>query len=108
MAARISGNHPLRLNTVQTTTSFLPLAGCRTVSCTAVPAKRIAHEIGPDDLQKPHQRGDVVGQGFITYGAIDVGGAAIGLEIDSNDLMGRCKSGCDRRPHLSRPHSAVQ
>ena len=49
-------------------------------------AHAIADDVGLTDAEVLHQRGDVVRHLLVLQGAIDVGGAAVSLQIDGDDL----------------------
>jgi len=54
------------------------------------------------------KRGDVIGHEPDVDRSIDVGSAAVPLQVDGDDLVTLGQRGKDRPEHLARPEPAVQ
>jgi len=51
-------------------------------------SQRVTHDVGLLDPEVLHQRGDIAGQGLVSHGAVDIGGAPVGLQIHPNHAPG--------------------
>src|SRR5579871_6181771 len=71
-------------------------------------AERIAEEIKALEAELFGHGRDVVGHELAAKGAIDIGGMAVALQVDRNDLpvLGEC--GQDRIEHSGGPQTAMQ
>jgi hypothetical protein len=72
------------------------------------PAQRVAHEVGPVELQVLDQRRDVAGHQLRAEWPIDVGCAAVSLQIDSDDLAAFRKGRQGGAEHRYCAETAVQ
>ena len=55
-----------------------------------------------------HQRRDVVGHLLVAEGAVDIGGVAVALQLDGDDLVVLGQGGEDRPPQVDRPKGAME
>jgi hypothetical protein len=71
-------------------------------------AQGVAHHVRLVQLEMPDERGDVVGHQPHVERPVDVGGPAMPLQVDGDDLVAPGQRGQDRPEHLARPEPAVQ
>jgi hypothetical protein len=71
-------------------------------------AERISNEVGLVQLKVVDERRDVIGHEPEVDRPIDVGGPAVPLQVDGDDLMARGQRGKDGPEHLARPEPAMQ
>jgi hypothetical protein len=85
MPARTSGNQPSRRHGAETTTSRRTTSGWPDRGAQAdTAAERVAHEVRRPQVEVPHERGHVVGQGVPGEGPVHVGGVAVPLQLDGH------------------------
>ena len=71
-------------------------------------AERIAHDIGLREPELLDERGDIVGHRLVGERAVDIGGAPVPLQIDSDDLAPRRELRQHRTEHFDSAETAVQ
>jgi hypothetical protein len=72
-------------------------------------AHAVADNIGVGDAQMLHDRRDVVGQLLVVKGTVDdVGGVAMALELDGDDLAMLGQGGQNGPPQVDGPEGAVE
>ena len=71
-------------------------------------AERVAHHVGPGEAEVLDERRDVVGHGLRAQRAIDVGRAAVGLQVDRDDAALGAQRRHDRPEHLAGAEAAVE
>ena len=72
------------------------------------PAQRIAHDVGLLVAERLDEFGDVGRHGLEAHGAAERAGAAVGLQVDADDLA-VLRQGLDVGPeHLDRTEAAVE
>jgi len=71
-------------------------------------AERVAHEVRPVQPEVVDECGDVVGHEPDVERSVDVGRAAVPLQVDGDDLVPLRQPGKERPEHLARPEPAVQ
>ena len=71
-------------------------------------AERVADDVRLVEPEVVDQRRDVVGHQPHVDRSVDVGGAAVPLQVDGDDLVALGQRGQDRPEHLARPEPAVQ
>ena len=71
-------------------------------------AERVADDVGLLEPEVVDERRDVVGHEPDVDRPIDVGGPAVALEVDRDDLVVLRQGREDRPEHLARPEPAVE
>jgi hypothetical protein len=85
-SATISGYHPSRLKGVETSQVPDDVRMADSGAQGYIAAKRLTHNVGLSNPEMLDQRGDVVGHRREAQGAVDIGGATVGLQINNNHL----------------------
>ena len=107
--ASISGGIASRRMFAEATTSRRTLSGYFTAVVQRHPAtERVADDVRLVQPEVVDERGDVVGHQPDVDRSIDVGGAAVALQVDGDDLVALRERGKNRPEHLARPEPAVQ
>ena len=71
-------------------------------------AHAVADDVGVLDAEVSEQGGRVVGHLLVGDRAVDVGGVAVALQLDHDDLSGLGEPGQDRSQRVDRHVGAVQ
>jgi hypothetical protein len=71
-------------------------------------AEGVAHQVRGVQPEVVDERGDVIGHEPDVERSVDVGGAAVALQVDDDDLAAFGQGGKGRPEHLARAEPAVQ
>jgi len=70
--------------------------------------ERVAHDVGPGEAEVLDERRDVAGHDLRAQRAVDVGGAAVCLQVDGDDPASGAERGHDRLELGAGSQAAVQ